>query len=686
MGNASPDAPLPHDSLRRAVHEAARLLRADGAILYLLDPATRMLRWAYDSGLTDTPDRGWMRELSMPIGSGMFGAAVAQRSVRITNDYLDDPSFAHIWMADQVARGAPIRSMVVAPLLAGDEPIGAMGVYSGRAGSLGEQEASLVRALADHAAASVANERLIEALAGSREELARQAEQERALREISSRIALLGQTDEILQRVVDESRRLLDGDGAHLCLLEQDRRNLVPQVLAGGMDEATAVWLRSRRFPVGGGMNGLAALQGVALRTEDYRVDLRIPHEPDDQATAERMGLGAMAVAPLRTPREGIVGTLAVSYRTPREIPQASIDLLQGMADQAAIALSNARLYEALQRSESRYRYLLTNAPDIVFSIDMTGQFTFLSDATQTILGWTADELLGRKWRDVVDVERSAGLRDAFEAMRVPPYPPAVQRFTLRHRDGTLIPADMRGVAIVIDGQFAGAHGIVRDLREQVRMEGDLQRQATELATTEERQRLARELHDSVTQALFSMTLTTRSVELLVDRDPEGAKRMLGELKALERDALAEMRALIFELRPNQLEELGLEQALRLHAAAVQGRTGLPIAVECAPVDRAPLPVEDALYRIAQEAIHNVVKHARATAVSVALDQADRTLRLRVVDDGAGFDPTDVPAGHLGLTSMRTRAEGVGGRFAIDSRPGDGTRLDVAVPIPVAEP
>jgi PAS domain S-box-containing protein len=418
------------------------------------------------------------------------------------------------------------------------------------------------------------------------------------------------------------------------------------------------------------------------MRTEDYRVDPRIPHEPDDQATAERMGLGAMAVAPLRTPREGIVGTLAVSYREPREIPQASIDLLQGMADQAAIALSNARLYEALQRSESRYRYLLTNAPDIVFSIDMTGQFTFLSDATQAILGWTTDELMGRKWRDVVDVERSAGLRDAFEAMRVPPYPPAVQRFTLRHRDGTRIPADMRGVAIVIDGQFAGAHGIVRDLREQVRMEDDLQRQATELATTEERQRLARELHDSVTQALFSMTLTTRSVELLVDRDPEGAKRMLGELKALERDALAEMRALIFELRPGQLEELGLEQALRLHAAAVQGRTGLPIAVECAPVDRAPLPVEDALYRIAQEAIHNVVKHAGASAVSVALDQADGALRLRVADDGSGFDPTDVPAGHLGLTSMRTRAEGVGGRLTIDSHPGDGTRLQVAVPFP----
>jgi len=680
-GSAREVAPLPHDSLRHAVHEAARLLRADGAILYLLDAETRMLRWAYDSGLTETSDRGWMRELTMPIGSGMFGAALAQRSIRITNDYLEDPSFAHLWMADQVARGAPIRSMVVAPLIAGDEIIGAMGVYIGRPGALGEQDASVVRALADHAAASLANARLIEALARSREELARQAEQERALREISSRIALLGQTDAILQRVVDESRRLLGADGAHLCLLEGDRRYLVPQVLAGGMDQDTAVWLRERRFPLGGGMNGLAALQGAAVRTEDYRVDARIPHEADDQATADRMGLGAMAVAPLRTPREGIVGTLAISYREPRAIPQASIDLLQGMADQAAIALSNARLYEALQRSESRYRYLLTNAPDIVFSIDTEGRLTFLSDAVESITGWRAAELLGRTWREVVDHEASPDLRDAFEAMRRLPFPSASQRFALRHRDGTRIPADMRGVAIVADGAFAGAHGIVRDLREQVRLEDDLKHQATELATAGERARLARELHDSVTQALFSMTLTTRSVELLVDRDPEGAKRMLGELRSLERDALAEMRALIFELRPGHLEELGLEQALRMHATAVQGRTGLPIAVACAPVERAPLAVEDALYRIAQEAIHNVVKHAGAHSVDVRLDQEAGALRLRVADDGAGFDPAAVPAGRMGLTSMRSRAEGVGGRLVIDSTPGAGTRLKVAVPV-----
>lgn len=118
-----------------------------------------------------------------------------------------------------------------------------------------------------------------------------------------------------------------------------------------------------------------------------------------------------------------------------------------------------------------------------------------------------------------------------------------------------------------------------------------------------------------------------------------------------------------------------------MHATAVEGRTGLPISVDCAPVDRAPLAVEDALYRIAQAAIHNVVKHAAACAVSVRLDKADGVLRLGVTDDGSGFDPAVVAAGHMGLTSMRSRAEGVGGRLTVDSAPGAGTRLEVTVPL-----
>ena len=133
------------------------------------------------------------------------------------------------------------------------------------------------------------------------------------------------------------------------------------------------------------------------------------------------------------------------------------------------------------------------------------------------------------------------------------------------------------------------------------------------------------------------------------------------------------MRALIFELRPGNLEQDGLVRALRTHTAALQGRIGLPIVVESTLDERLPLPVEEALYRIAQEALHNVVKHAGARQVRLELGRIASGVRLRVADDGKGFDPAQVPDGHLGLAGMRARADRIGAEFSVKSVPGEGT-------------
>jgi signal transduction histidine kinase len=219
----------------------------------------------------------------------------------------------------------------------------------------------------------------------------------------------------------------------------------------------------------------------------------------------------------------------------------------------------------------------------------------------------------------------------------------------------------------------------VRDIRERERLEGDLRSQAAALAANEERANLARELHDSVTQALFSMGLTARALELLLDRDLEAARAKLAELRDLQKDALAEMRTLIFELRPQALETDGLAQALRNHGAAVQGRTGLDVAVEVESSERLALDVEEALYRIAQEALHNVVKHANATRARIVLRRTGNEVRMTIDDDGIGFDPDAVPRGHLGLVGMRQRAERIGAGIAIGRLPGSGTRIAVTL-------
>jgi signal transduction histidine kinase len=176
------------------------------------------------------------------------------------------------------------------------------------------------------------------------------------------------------------------------------------------------------------------------------------------------------------------------------------------------------------------------------------------------------------------------------------------------------------------------------------------------------------------------MTLVSRSVEMLLDRDPTAARTQLVQLRDLQREALAEMRALIFELRPGNLEQDGLARALRTHTAALQGRIGLPIVVESPLEERLPLPIEEVLYRISQEALHNVVKHASARQVRLELARIANGVRLRITDDGKGFDPTRVPDGHLGLAGMRARADKIGARITVRSVPGEGTVIEVVVP------
>jgi len=182
-----------------------------------------------------------------------------------------------------------------------------------------------------------------------------------------------------------------------------------------------------------------------------------------------------------------------------------------------------------------------------------------------------------------------------------------------------------------------------------------------------------------VTQALFSMTLQARSLELLLARDPARVPDKLAELRELQRDALAEMRALIFELRPASLEKEGLVPALRTHVAALQGRTGLPVILELAEIGRLPRAVESALFRITQEALNNILKHAGTSRVRVVLSRGRGGVRLTIEDDGIGFDPGTVAEDRLGLAGMRARAERIGAELHIRSAPGRGTRVEVQI-------
>lgn len=211
-----------------------------------------------------------------------------------------------------------------------------------------------------------------------------------------------------------------------------------------------------------------------------------------------------------------------------------------------------------------------------------------------------------------------------------------------------------------------------------------LYKQAQSLAALEERQKLARELHDSVSQALYGIALGARTATTILDRHPEGNGDLNGPIDyilSLAEAGLAEMRALIFELRPESIEIEGLVAALEKQAASVQARHEIEVLPSFCREPDVAVEIKETLYRISQEALQNIIKHARASRVEMRLLVNNGWIVLEIEDNGVGFDPGRSFPGHLGLLSMDERAKKISGRLEISSSPGNGTLLTATIPM-----
>jgi signal transduction histidine kinase len=196
------------------------------------------------------------------------------------------------------------------------------------------------------------------------------------------------------------------------------------------------------------------------------------------------------------------------------------------------------------------------------------------------------------------------------------------------------------------------------------------------------RPRRARALHDSVSQALYGIALGARTARTLLDRDAARAVEPVDYVLSLAEAGLAEMRALIFELRPESLEIEGLVAALDKQIAATSARYN--IAVEAALGEEPALSLgnKEVFYRIGQEALHNIVKHSRATQASVRLAASNGDVTMEISDNGVGFDAGQSFPGHIGLVSMAERAGSIGARLEVESTPGKGTTVRICHHLP----
>jgi signal transduction histidine kinase len=346
---------------------------------------------------------------------------------------------------------------------------------------------------------------------------------------------------------------------------------------------------------------------------------------------------------------------------------------------------------------------ILNNALDEVLEVmDMEcGQAFRLEEETQTLIPMVhrglSDEVIQQTMRMPLDASAAgqAARRGGPVVIKVDDYPEGDLQVLLKREGIDLVVS----IPLMVHRRIVGAINLGSHLPRRISPEelsllaaighqigvavenARLYEQAQQLAVMKERNRLARDLHDSVTQALYGVTLYSEAAaRQLLSGERDMAIEHMGEIRNTAQESLREMRLLIFELRLPMLQEEGLAAALHARLEAVEGRVGLETEFRAETDGRLSPEIEEGLYRIAQEALNNALRHARARSVAVHLHQTNGTVTLKIEDDGIGFDPVAArELGGFGLRGMSERAARLGGELAIQSNPGQGTTIRVEV-------
>ena len=525
---------------------------------------------------------------------------------------------------------------------------------------------------------------------------------------LSSELSL----DTLLQRIVEAASELTGARYAALGVIDETGTELERFVFTGIGDEMRE---RIGDLPRGRGILGVLIRDAAPLRLHDLTEDPRAVGFPPNHPPM-RSFLGVPVLL-----RGVAYGNLYLTEKDGGDFTEEDEELVSLLAAQAAVAVENTRLYEAATRWSQQLHSLsevgnaLGEEIELPKLLDLVARrLRGLVDARVVAIALPAEGGLRIEAADGGDAEQFLGRRVSYDGSKLGRVfrrarservdsifdDPEVDQVTARKigvRSALYVPLVARdhaiGVMLAADKQgrdsrftdddlrlteiFAARAAVAVDLTERVSRDA-FRRVVT--AQELERKRLARELHDETGQALTSILLGLRSIEDAGDRD--AVRDAVGELRERVVATLQDVRRLAVELRPKALDDFGLVSALERLTETFQEQTAIDVELQASIRDeRLPGEVETALYRIAQEALTNVVKHAEATHVSVLLVRRDGAVAVVVEDDGRGFDPEQTDEGGLGLLGMRERIETLGGRLAVESGEGAGTTLVAEVPL-----
>jgi PAS domain S-box-containing protein len=552
------------------------------------------------------------------------------------------------------------------------------------------------------------------------------------LLDVSHNVASTLELEPLLGLILEQLKPVVDYDAASVMILDEDELRLL--AYRGPIPQEEALQIRFDVEDAGVNRTVIERLEPVLIPDVRGNSELAAAFRETagDELDATFGYIRSWMGVPLIV-KEKLVGMLALDHSEPDYYTPHRAEMAQAFAAQAATAMENARLYEAeqarLEESERR-RQVAEGLRDVLAVLNTDRPLTEVLDTIVEQACRLLRSQAGVVYQlssdaESIEIGAACGMPDGFLDIGPLPHidtesnratmnkqPFAVADLQARLQDSAAQDlktdphvhswAEMVGqhfgsylsVPIVVRNEVYGAMsffyeqnrgfspeeiGLATTLADQSALaieNARLRVQAEKSAAAAERSRLARDLHDAVTQTLFSSSLIADVLPRIWEKSPEQGMERLQELRELTRGALAEMRTLLLELRPSALTDADMNELLRQLAESITGRARVPVDVSIEGDCRLPVDVKVALYRIAQESLNNVAKHAGATHATVELRCGDE-VTLVIADDGLGFDVDSVPPDSLGVGIMRERAKEIGSELSVDSQVGEGTHIRV---------